>query len=405
MRSLIGRIFETFGGRSEVCFRVIFSDGSRYQNHDGAPELSVIFRNRRAEWNVLLFSHVGLLESYFNGSIDIEGDLAKAFRVAMDSGFDRSSTPLLVARNWWHEWRFSNRSLKQAKANANYHYGLGTDFYRYWLDNPAMMYTCAYWKEGTRTLEEAQRNKMDHVCRKLQLEPGETLVDIGCGWGGFMFHSYDNYGALATGYNATTAQVQALRQEIERRALQDKLKVVEKDFREVEGQFDKCASIGVLEHAGKHQLPESIRALAACLKPGGLGVLHYIGHVRRTNTEFYIRKHIFPGGWIPSLAETLELMERHGLEIQDVENLRRHYALTMDSWAERFDANWGKIQQLNPQRFDEQFRRKWRVYLYSCAEMFRSRNSITHLFQITFSKGHVGSEYPMSRRYLYTADS
>jgi cyclopropane-fatty-acyl-phospholipid synthase len=143
MRSLMGRIFETFGGRSEVCFRVIFSDGSRYQNH-----------------------------------------------------------------------------------------------------------------EGTRTLEEAQRNKMDHVCRKLQLEPGDTLVDIGCGWGGFMFHAFDTYGALATGYNVTTAQVQALRQEIERQSLQDKLKVVEKDFREVEGQFDKCASIGVLEHAGKHQLSD-----------------------------------------------------------------------------------------------------------------------------------------------------
>lgn len=326
-------------------------------------------------------------------------------RAGFASGFANVPNPLIAMRNHWHEFRYSNRSLNQAKANARFHYGLGTEFFRYWLDQLAMMYTCAYWKEGTTSLEQAQRNKMDHVCRKLQLEPGESVADIGCGWGGFMFHAHEYYGARVTGCNATSEQVVALRDEIAHRGLQDTLRVHEQDFREFNGQFDKCAHIGVLEHAGKHQLPAAIKALASYLKPGGLGVLHYIGHVGRFSTEFFIRKHIFPGGWIPSLAETIELMERNGLEILDIEDLRRHYALTLDVWAERFDQNWEKIHALDPKKFDERFRRKWRTYLYACAEMFRSKNEHTHLFQIVFSKGNVGYDYPMSRSYLYSNDT
>jgi cyclopropane-fatty-acyl-phospholipid synthase len=219
-----------------------------------------------------------------------------------------------------------------------------------------------------------------------------------------MFHAWENYGAPVTGINTTTEQVTALQEEIGRRGLQAQLAVREQDFREIQGQFDKCVSIGVLEHAGRDQLQEVIRAHADCLKPGGLGVLHFIGHVGRSETEFYIRKHIFPGGWIPSLADAICAMEDCGLEVLDVENLRRHYALTLDCWAERFDRNWESIHQLNPEKFNEHFRRKWRIYLYACAEMFRSPNTRTHLFQITFSKGNVTDNYPMSRAFLYGAD-
>ena len=399
---LLKNIFQVIGQGTGVCFRVVFADGSDWQNKDGKPEAVITFKKHRAEWNTVLFGHIGLLESYFTQTIDIEGSLAAVFRAGMDSGYD-TPNPLVAIRNWWHELRFSNRSLARAKANARFHYGLGTEFYDHWLDQPSTMYTCAYWNEGTTSLEEAQRNKMDHVCRKLRLRPGETVLDLGCGWGGFLFHAYEHYGARGAGYNATTEQVTALRDEIERRGLQDHITVHEKDFRQVDEAFDKYAYIGILEHAGKHQLPAAIETLAASVKPGGLGVLHFIGHVGRASTEFFIRKHIFPGSWIPSLAETLELMERHGLEILDIENLRRHYALTLDSWAERFDRKWDTIQRLDPQRFDERFRRKWRTYLYGCAEMFRSPKGRTHLFQITFSKGNVGYDYPMSRAYLYAS--
>ena len=146
------------------------------------------------------------------------------------------------------------------------------------------------------------------------------------------------------------------------------------------------------------------RLAIAIAQDGGLGVIHFIGHVGSWDTEFYIRKYIFPGGWIPSLAEAIAAMDANGLEVLDIENLRRHYALTLDAWAERFDANWDAIQALDPVRFNERHRRIWRTYLWSCAEMFRSRTSPTHLFQVTVSKGNATS-YPMSRSFLHQPNS
>ena len=264
-----------------------------------------------------------------------------------------------------------------------------------------MLYTCAYWKEGTASLEEAQRNKMDHICRKVQLAPDDTFVDVGCGWGGLLFHAWEHFGARGTGINTTTEQVTSLQEEIDRRGLVGTMNVIECDFREIPGQYDKLLSIGTLEHAGRDQLDAVVRAHAQALKPGGVGVIHFIGHVGEAETEFFIREHIFPGGWIPSLARALEAMEASGLEILDVENLRRHYALTLDCWAERFDHAWEGIRSLDPARFDERFRRKWRTYLWSCAELFRAKHGRTHLFQVVVSKGNVAKRYPMSRDFLY----
>jgi len=311
-------------------------------------------------------------------------------------------TALVAQRNRWHELQRSNATREQARENARAHYGLGTDFFRLWLDDPLMMYTCAYWRPGTKTIEEAQVNKIEHVCRKLLLKPGETVVDIGCGFGGFMFHAANRHGVTVTGVNTTTEQVEEVQQQIRARRLENRMNVVEADFRDAFGPFDKVVSIGVLEHAGRDQLDEVIRAHAQFLKPGGLGMLHFIGHVGRFDTEFFIRNYVFPGGWIPSLADTITTMEQHGLEILDIENLRRHYALTLDAWAERFDRNWERIHALDPKKFDERFRRIWRTYLLGCAEMFRSQTERTHLFQIVFSKGNVARDsYPMTRDFIY----
>ena len=368
-------------------------------------DFKLVFHNRRrVALRAALFGHIGLLESWFDGDVDVEGDIGKAFAVGMASGFDRQSL-LVRLRNRWHEWRRSNSSVPQAKANAEFHYALGTPFYRLWLDEALMMYTCGYWKEGTRTVEEAQRNKVEHVCRKLLIGPGDDVIDIGCGFGGFMFHAEQFHGAKVTGTNITTDQVHMVREEIGRRHLEGKLEVVELDFRTAPRQFDKVVSIGVLEHAGRDQLQEVVQAHADALKPGGLGMLHFIGHVGVYETEYFIREHVFPGGWIPSLAETIVAMENAGLEVMDVENLRRHYALTLDAWAERFERNWEKIHAIDPKRFDERFRRVWRAYLFGCAEMFRSPHGHTHLFQIVFSKGNVARDaYPMSRAHLYATD-
>ena len=404
MTSTMRKVAAGIGSRTEICVRFDFADGSSYQNRDGAPAVTVRLRTPRAQWKTALFGHIGLLESYFAGDLDIEGSLPAAFRIASESGFDMGTlrNPLIVVRNRWHEFRFSNDSIAQAKANARFHYGLGAEFYRQWLDAPLMMYTCAYWKEGTRTVEEAQANKVEHVCRKLRMQPGEEVIDIGTGFGGFMFHAVERHRVRGTALNTTTEQCEWLREEVARRGLADRIAVREADFREVDRQYDKVVSIGVLEHAGRDQLREVVKAHAEFLKPGGLGMLHFIGHVGVRETEFFVRKHVFPGGWIPSLAETIVAMEDAGLEVVDVENLRRHYAPTLDAWAERFDRNWEKIHALDPQRFDERFRRVWRTYLYGCAEMFRSPRGRTHLFQIVFSKGNVTrTNYPMSRAFLY----
>ena len=397
----VGRLLGTMAGHTSAPFRIEFANGTVSRNAAGQPSFAIVFRNARAERHLLQYGHVGLLESYFRGDVDVEGDLALAFRAAMEAGLDGDTNPLVALRNRWHERRFSNRSVEQAKANARFHYGLGEAFYREWLDRAGMTYTCAYWDERTATLEAAQINKMDHVCRKVRLQAGETLVDIGCGWGGLLVHAWENYGALGTGINTTTEQVVEVRRQLIRRGLAERIGVIDCDFREIPGQYDKLFSIGTLEHAGRDQLPEVIRAHAAALKPGGLGVIHFIGHVGVYDTEFYIREYIFPGGWIPSLAQAIAEMERAGLEVLDVENLRRHYALTLDCWATRFDERWDAIQALDPVRFDETFRRKWRTYLWSCAEMFRARNGRTHLFQVTVSKGNIGRSYPMSRAFLY----
>ena len=389
------------GAATDIPFAVVLANGAVLRNGEASPAFTITFRTPGAQRRFLLFGYVGLLESYFDGSLDVDGELALAFRAGIDSGHDRVKNPLVALRNLWHEWRFSNRSLAQAKANARFHYGLGKAFYEPWLDVPAMMYTCAYWSEGTATLEAAQRNKLDHVCRKARLRAGETFVDIGCGWGGLMFHAWEHYGALGTGINATTEQVAELRAEIARRELDNTLRVIETDFRDIPGQYDKLLSIGTLEHAGPDQLQAVVRAHADALKPGGLGVIHFIGHLGARDTEFFIRKYIFPGGWIPSLAQALDAMERCGLEVLDVENLRRHYALTLDCWGERFDRNWETIHALDPRRFDERFRRIWRTYLWSCAEVFRGRDVQRNLVQVTVSKGNVGNRYPMSRSFLY----
>jgi cyclopropane-fatty-acyl-phospholipid synthase len=220
-----------------------------------------------------------------------------------------------------------------------------------------------------------------------------------------MFHAAENYGVSVTGVNTTTEQVGWVDAEIRRRGLERRIQVVEADFRDVSGPYDKVVSIGVLEHAGRDQLAKVVRAHADFLKPGGLGVLHFIGHVGQWDTEFFIRQHVFPGGWIPSLADVIVAMEASGLEVVDIENLRRHYAPTLDAWAERFTRNWDRIRALDSGRFNERFRRIWLTYLIGSAEMFRSTMWYTHLFQIVFSKSNLSEvSYPMSRSFLYRDD-
>jgi cyclopropane-fatty-acyl-phospholipid synthase len=400
LKPLIEAAMRQAARRTDIPFAVRYADGSEFRTRAAEPAFTLVFRHPRAYWRCAAYGHVGMLESYIDGDLDVQGSLAKALAAGMQGELD-APTFLVKLRNLWHEWRYSNASRARAKENASFHYALGPEFYRLWLDDPYMLYTCAYWKDDTRTLEEAQRNKLDHVSQKVLLKPGDEVVDIGSGFGGFLLYAEERWGVKVTGYNTTYSQVEHARRQIEFRRLKNTV-AVEGDFRSMDREYDKVVSIGCLEHAGRDGLAELVRAHARSLKPGGLGLIHFIGHVGHLETDYFIRKYVFPGGWIPSLADVVVEMENAGLEVLDVENLRRHYALTLDVWAERFDRNWERIRALDPARFDERFRRVWRLYLYGCAEMFRSPVGRTHLFQIVFSKGNVtSSSYPMTREFLY----
>jgi cyclopropane-fatty-acyl-phospholipid synthase len=405
VKATVENTLRQLGERAGIPFAVRFAGGGGVLNAtNGNPAFTLIFRNTRAYWRIALFGHVGLLESYFDGDIDLEGSLPKALAAGMRGGIDEPTT-LVRWLNRWHEFFYTNSNRGQARRNAEFHYSLTPEFYKLWLDDPYMFYTCAYWADQTRTLEEAQKNKADHVARKVLLQPGDDVVDVGSGFGGFLMHAAQHYGVTITSINTTGSQAEHARRQIERFGIRNAHQM-HADFRNKDGnlsrEFDKVVSIGCLEHAGRDQLGDVIRSHARLLKKGGLGLIHFIGHVGRHDTDFFIRKYVFPGGWIPSLANVIVEMEKAGLEVIDVENLRRHYALTLDAWAERFDRNWDRIRALDPRRFDERFRRIWRVYLYGCAEMFRSPTGHTHLFQIVFSKGNVSrTSYPMTRDFLY----
>ena len=405
MRAYVETALREVEQRSGIPFAVRFAGGGGVLNvANGNPAFTLVFRRPRAYWRIAMFGHVGLLESYFDGDLDIEGSLARCMAAGLSGGMDRPRT-LVRWLNRWHEFFYANAEWGQAQKNAEFHYSLTPEFYRLWLDDPYMFYTCAYWTEGARSLEDAQGAKADHVARKVCLQPGDDVVDVGSGFGGFLMHAAQNYGVRITSINTTGAQAEHARRQIERFGIRNAMQM-HADFRTNPREFDKVVSIGCLEHAGRDQLGEVVRSHARLLKKGGLGLIHFIGHVGRHDTDFFIRKYVFPGGWIPSLADVVVEMEKAGLEVVDVENLRRHYALTLDAWGERFDRNWERIRALDPQRFDERFRRIWRVYLYGCAEMFRSPAGHTHLFQIVFSKGNVSrTSYPMTRDFLYADDA
>lgn len=402
--------------QTNFSYKIHFYDGDEIQSGDqNNTSFTLSINNSRALLKSVFKGDLGFLEAYLDGDVDIDGSIVDFVAFGRQvSGIDTNQVaPVTLFQklyDYYHEFRYGNHSLAQAITNAKFHYNRGSEklFFHY-LDahspyNVAPTYTCAYWKEGTKDLNEAQFNKLDHVCRKVQLQSGDSLVDVGSGWGSLLFHAVERYD-IARGVNIspTPDQNRWMQSKIEELGLEDTLTIREADFRQIdglEGSFDKYISTGVYEHAGRPQLEAWIKAMSALLKPGGKGVLHFIGKQDESITHAFIRKHVFPGGYLPSLGETVDLMKQYGLEMLDVENLRRHYALTLTEWAKNFDEQWPQIQASDPVMFDERFRRTWHLYLWLCVGAFQRQDAGIGLYQITFSKGWT-EDYPMSRTFLY----
>ena len=267
-----------------------------------------------------------------------------------------------------------------ARRNVHYHYDLGNDFYSRWLDRD-LVYTCAYFSDPQMSLEEAQQAKLDRVCRKLRLQPGDTVVEAGCGWGALALHMARHYGARVKAFNLSHEQLTYARERARREGLAASVEFIEDDYRSARGEFDAFVSVGMLEHVGLRQFQTLSEVLARTVRRnGGRGLLHFIGRDTPRPLNAWIRRRIFPGAYPPTLAEvTTQVLTPARMSVIDVENLRLHYARTLEHWSERFDSVKDDVRQ----RYGDEFQRAWELYLAGSQAAFAT--GWMQLFQIVFT--------------------
>jgi cyclopropane-fatty-acyl-phospholipid synthase len=394
IRALIRRIVDSVADGQKYHLKVVFSDGSTHHTaRMGDPDIAIIFRNRRAEWRMAFGGVFEFLESYFEGDVDIVGEhgLRRLIRLGYRKPFGRFEHPWTRLKRCILEWRQNNRNPARAKRNAAFHYGLPADFFHLVLGD-TYGYSEGYWSEDTRSLDEAQHENFDRICRKLGLGPGVKLVEVGPGWGYLAMLAAQKYGADVTAYGLVPSQNDAMRRLMESRGVRGNLTLVERDHRELEDEpsaYDRFVSVGVHEHAGRDCNEQWIRSIAAGLRHGGVGLISATFNMRKRPTNYCTIKHIFPGGYIPSLAETLALMEKYGLDVRTVENVSYHYHRTVDRWLRNLEAHWERIRAIDAVRFDEKFRRTWLFYLGGAAETFEAAREVINCYHITFVKGHA----------------
>lgn len=323
-------------------------------------------------------------EAYMDGQVEVEGDLADLVSFAIRNNLPSiSGTPPGLVSAVRRLGALGVRSFRRQKKNIAHHYDIGNDFFNLWLDE-SLTYSCAYFRTSTETLEQAQQQKIDHSLRKLRLKPNERLLDVGCGWGALVMRAAEAFGAQAFGITLSEEQYAAVKTAIESRGLNGNVAVQLRGYDELARettQFDKITSIGMAEHVGKAHLTEFAIALETLLKPGGLALLHLITGVKKCPTNRWTEKYIFPGSYIPTLAEIIDCLSAADLHVWDVENLGPHYKLTLDHWSDRFERSLPLIQG----KFDDGFVRMWRLYLRASSASFRE--GIIEVHQILLSRG------------------
>ncbi len=343
-----------------------------------------------------------LARAYVHGDIDFSGSarriLGIAERMVGEIHHDRVSVGERAA-SWLHQHR-PNR------ANISRHYDVGDAFYRLWLDE-RMVYSCAYFRHEEDTLATAQEQKLDHVCRKLRLAPGERLLDIGCGWGALTFWAAERYGVDATGITLSRNQAEHVAAEIRRRGLEDRVRVELRDYLDLPDEpcYDKIASIGMFEHVGVARFPQYFGKIRRLLAPGGFVLNHGITHGMEGAAALgsgigeFVEDYVFPGGELTHIARVISAMSSAGLEVVDAEALREHYAKTLWHWTDRLEANAGAARR----EAGEARYRVWRVYMAGSAHAFdRGWLSLWQLLAgRPFDDGRL--PHPLTRDYMYGA--
>lgn len=352
---------------------------------------TIRFADRSTVLRVLANPEMGFGDGYSEGKIELDQDLAGVLELVYRSSSkgSRLHRQLLARALGWTHFN----TLNGSKENIHHHYDLGNEFYKLWLDSE-MAYTCAYFPAPDITLEDAQRAKFDHVCRKMWLKRDETVVEAGCGWGGLALHMAKYYGARVRAFNISHEQIAYARDRAKWEGLADRVEFVEDDYRNIDGKADVFCSVGMLEHVGPAHYPEFGRVIHRVIGDTGRGLVHFIGRNREQKMSLWIKRRIFPGAHPPALRKVMRIFEPNNYAVLDVENLRFHYAKTLEHWLERFERSYDSVVRM----YDEKFARMWRLYLAGSVAGFRV--GTMQLFQLVFA-GSECKTIPWTRGHVY----
>jgi cyclopropane-fatty-acyl-phospholipid synthase len=380
---------------SDPPIELAVAGGGRAGPAPGASIARVTFASRATLLKILRDPWLRFGDAYSDGRVTVEGDLVSlleaVYRAGAGSETRTRTKPLRRVAQLMH--RPHSNTLSASRDNIHHHYDIGNRFYELWL-GATMAYTCAYYATPEATLDEAQTAKMDHVCRKVQLKPGESVVEAGCGWGTLALHMARHYGVRVRAFNISHEQVAYARERAAREGLAARVEYVEDDYRNISGHYDAFVSVGMLEHVGVANY-ETLGGVAhRCLGGAGRGLIHSIGRNFPAPLQPWIEKRIFPGAYPPTLGQLTRIFEPWNFSILDVENLRLHYARTLRGWLALFEAASGQVRAM----FDEKFVRMWRLYLAGSIAGFTT--GTLQLFQVVFAPGE-SNDVPMTRAHLY----
>jgi cyclopropane-fatty-acyl-phospholipid synthase len=334
---------------------------------------------------------MGFGDMYSDGRLEVEGDLVRLME-ALYAAPDRRTARLMARALGW----LQPNTRSGARKHIHHHYDIPSDFYQLWLD-PQMVYTCAYFPQENTTIEEAQTAKLDLVCRKLWLKPGETVAEAGCGWGALAIHMAKYYGVYVKAFNISHEQIEFARARAKREGLSSQIEFLEDDYRNISGHYDAFASVGMLEHIGARHYPEFARMIHNSIGNYGRGLVHFIGRNRPRPLSAWIVKRIFPGAYTPVVREFIQELEPYDFSLLDVENLRPHYARTLECWLAAFERSYDIVAT----RFGHEFARMWRLYLAGSIAAFRT--GWLQLFQVVFA-GQKCNSVPATRAHLYSGE-